>query len=256
MQSRYNYCADAVRALSMPATLPTAGSQPVSQVRPPYRLDFWAMAGTATRENRCGLWLCVHWNIHALAAGSLRGWQLSGYSDKPVPSAEKGVTGERIRISRMLSRAVNRLHDTRDQVLAPAITKELAVFWATLLPYHHKQAEKSGLERCHLEAALNIKPGIRLGIIDALLVHKMAASCRWCFIVAGDTSGVKYELQITSNSLKNYRKRWTLKRSDETHGRSEEGDNPQSNGKLKQLVRLTRYTRTEMYTGRCGFRST
>ena len=49
-----------------------------------------------------------------------------------------------------------------------------------ITPYHHKQAEKSGLERCHLEAALNIKPGHTLGIIDALLVHKMAG-----FIVVG-----------------------------------------------------------------------
>ncbi|EKD3234017.1 TPA: hypothetical protein N1270_003779 [Escherichia coli] len=43
-----------------------------------------------------------------------------------------------------------------------------------ITPDHHKQAEKSGLERCHLETALNIKPGHTLGIIDALLVHKMA----------------------------------------------------------------------------------
>nr|QBM91429.1 hypothetical protein NNIBIDOC_00099 [Salmonella sp.] len=50
--------------------------------------------------------------------------------------------------------------------------KELAVFWATLLRRSsHKQAEKKWLGRCRNEAALNIKPGHTLGIIDALLVH-------------------------------------------------------------------------------------
>ncbi|EBX2800848.1 hypothetical protein DRL70_23450 [Salmonella enterica subsp. enterica serovar Bareilly] len=43
-----------------------------------------------------------------------------------------------------------------------------------ITPDHHKQAEKSGLERCHLETALNIKPGHTLGVIDAMLVHEMA----------------------------------------------------------------------------------
>ncbi|HCB3003846.1 TPA: hypothetical protein ACNCEM_005614, partial [Escherichia coli] len=56
-----------------------------------------------------------------------------------------------------------------------------------ITPYHHKQAEKSGLERCHLEAALNIKPGHTLGIIDALLVHKMARALL-SLVDAGDTS--------------------------------------------------------------------
>ncbi|MFR0650852.1 hypothetical protein [Escherichia coli] len=56
-----------------------------------------------------------------------------------------------------------------------------------ITPDHHKQAEKSGLERCHLETALNIKPGHTLGIIDALLVHKMARALL-PLVDAGDTS--------------------------------------------------------------------
>ncbi|ECU6566093.1 hypothetical protein A4R51_24700, partial [Salmonella enterica subsp. enterica serovar Johannesburg] len=97
--------------------------------------------------------------------------------DSSVPAPGKGVTGERIRIKPHVYRElVNRLHDT---AIKSAGTQQLRerisrVLGDVITPDHHKQAEKSGLERCHLEAALNIKPGHTLGIIDALLVHKMA----------------------------------------------------------------------------------
>ncbi|EFD0714807.1 dTDP-6-deoxy-L-hexose 3-O-methyltransferase [Escherichia coli] len=97
--------------------------------------------------------------------------------DSSVPAPGKGVTGERIRIKPHVYRElVNRLHDT---AIKSAGTQQLRerisrVLGDVITPDHHKQAEKSGLERCHLEAALNIKPGHTLGIIDALLVHRMA----------------------------------------------------------------------------------
>ncbi len=77
----------------------------------------------------------------------------------------------------------------RSSVLAPSnYEKRISrVLGDVITPYHHKQAEKSGLERCHLEAALNIKPGHTLGIIDALLVHKMAGALL-SLVDAGDTS--------------------------------------------------------------------
>lgn len=97
--------------------------------------------------------------------------------DSCLPAPGKGVTGERIRIKPHVYRElVNRLHDT---AIKSAGTQQLRerisrVLGDVITPDHHKQAEKSGLERCHLEAALNIKPGHTLGIIDALLVHRMA----------------------------------------------------------------------------------
>ncbi|MEL3634798.1 hypothetical protein R9T42_01470, partial [Escherichia coli] len=71
---------------------------------------------------------------------------------------------------------VNRLHDTAIKCAGTQQLRERIsrVLGDVITPDHHKQAEKSGLERCRLEAALNIKPGHTLGIIDALLVHKMA----------------------------------------------------------------------------------
>ncbi|HAL2157186.1 TPA: dTDP-6-deoxy-L-hexose 3-O-methyltransferase [Escherichia coli] len=99
------------------------------------------------------------------------------YPDSCLPAPGKGVTGERIRIKPHVYRElVNRLHDT---AIKSAGTQQLRerisrVLGDAITPDHHKQAEKSGLERCHLEAALNIKPGHTLGIIDALLVHRMA----------------------------------------------------------------------------------
>lgn len=92
--------------------------------------------------------------------------------DSSVPTPGKGVTGERIRIKPHVYRElVNRLHDTAIKCAGTQQLRERIsrVLGDVITPYHHKQAEKSGLERCHLEAALNIKPGHTLGIIDALL---------------------------------------------------------------------------------------
>ena len=97
--------------------------------------------------------------------------------DSSVPAPGKGVTGERIRIKPHVYRElVNRIHDTAIKCAGTQQLREKIsrVLGDVITPDHHKQAEKSGLERCHLEAALNIKPGHTLGIIDALLVHKMA----------------------------------------------------------------------------------
>lgn len=97
--------------------------------------------------------------------------------DSSVPAPGKGVTGERIRIKPHVYRElVNRLHDTAIKCAGTQQLRERIsrVLGDVITPDHHKQAEKSDLERCHLEAALNIKPGHTLGIIDALLVHKMA----------------------------------------------------------------------------------
>ncbi|MCC4175029.1 hypothetical protein [Escherichia coli] len=107
-----------------------------------------------------------------------------------VPAPGKGVTGERIRIKPHVYRElVNRLHDTAIKCAGTQQLRERIsrVLGDVITPYHHKQAEKSGLERPHLEAALNIKPGHTLGIIDALLVHKMARALL-SLVDAGDTS--------------------------------------------------------------------
>lgn len=97
--------------------------------------------------------------------------------DSSVPAKGKGVPGERIRIKPHVYRElVNRLHDIAVKCAGTQQLRERIsrVLGDVITPDHHKQAEKSDLERCHLEAALNIKPGHTLGIIDALLVHKMA----------------------------------------------------------------------------------
>ncbi len=110
--------------------------------------------------------------------------------DSSVPGLGKGVTGERIRIKPHVYRElVNRLHDTAIKCAGTQQLRERIsrVLGDVITPDHHKQAEKSGLERCHLEAALNIKPGHTLGIIDALLVHKMARALL-PLVDAGDTS--------------------------------------------------------------------
>ncbi|WP_032195560.1 hypothetical protein [Escherichia coli] len=110
--------------------------------------------------------------------------------DSSVPTPGKGVTGERIRIKPHVYRElVNRLHDTAIKCAGTQQLRERIsrVLGDVITPYHHKQAEKSGLERGHLEAALNIKPGHTLGIIDALLVHKMARALL-SLVDAGDTS--------------------------------------------------------------------
>lgn len=115
----------------------------------------------------------MHWLRVAYEAGN--------YPDIPDSSAQApgkgGFPGERIRIKPHVYRElVNRLRDTAVKYAATQQLRERIsyVLDDVITPDHHKQAEKSGLERCRLEAALNIKPGHTLGIIDALLVHKMA----------------------------------------------------------------------------------
>ncbi|HFV4214007.1 TPA: hypothetical protein ACH9LI_004754 [Escherichia coli] len=114
----------------------------------------------------------MHWLRVAYEAGNY-----PDIPDSSVPAPGKGVTGERIRIKPHVYRElVNRLHDTAIKCAGTQQLRERIsrVLGDVITPDHHKQAEKSDLERCHLEAALNIKPGHTLGIIDALLVHKMA----------------------------------------------------------------------------------
>lgn len=127
----------------------------------------------------------MHWLRVAYEAGNY-----PDIPDSSVPAPGKGVTGERIRIKPHVYRElVNRLHDTAIKCAGTQQLRERIsrVLGDVITPYHHKQAEKSGLERCHLEAALNIKPGHTLGIIDALLVHKMARALL-SLVDAGDTS--------------------------------------------------------------------
>lgn len=127
----------------------------------------------------------MHWLRVAYEAGNY-----PDIPDSSVPAPGKGVTGERIRIKPHVYRElVNRLHDTAIKCAGTQQLRERIsrVLGDVITPYHHKQAEKSGLERCHLEAALNIKPGHTLGIIDALLVHKMARALL-PLVDAGDTS--------------------------------------------------------------------
>ncbi|MEW1002704.1 hypothetical protein AB0Z92_17505 [Escherichia coli] len=143
-----------------------------------YRLSFeqWLERQRGKIDVDCG---CVsvetfmHWLRVAYEAGN--------YPDIPDSSAQApgkgGFPGERIRIKPHIYRElVNRLHDTAikcagTQQLRERISRVLGEF---ITPDRHKQAEKSGLERSHLEAALNIKPGHTLGVIDAMLVHEMA----------------------------------------------------------------------------------
>lgn len=175
--NRYNYCADAVKGVEYAChAAMLQGSQPVSQSKT-YRLDFgqWLEQQRGKIDVDCG---CVstetfmHWLRVAYEAGNY-----PDIPDSSVPAPGKGVTGERIRIKPHVYRElVNRLHDTAIKCAGTQQLRERIsrVLGDVITPYHHKQAEKSGLERCHLEAALNIKPGHTLGIIDALLVHKMA----------------------------------------------------------------------------------
>ncbi|EFF5152258.1 hypothetical protein B4S56_000239 [Escherichia coli] len=160
------------------------GSEPVSQA---YKLP--PMSSNAVND--------AAWKLHNMLTehGPLNGCQFNNlkecfyealkvamrnYPDIPdssVPAPGKGVTGERIRIKPHVYRElVNRLHDTAIKCAGTQQLRERIsrVLGDVITPDHHKQVEKSGLERCHLEAALNIKPGHTLGIIDALLVHKMA----------------------------------------------------------------------------------
>lgn len=114
----------------------------------------------------------MHWLRVAYEAGNY-----PDIPDSSVSAPAKGVIGGRIRIKPHVYRElVNRLHDTAIKCAGTQQLRERisCVLGDVITPDHHKQAEKSGLERCHLEAALNIKPGHTLGIIDALLVHKMA----------------------------------------------------------------------------------
>ncbi|HAK2747251.1 TPA: hypothetical protein H1867_004378 [Salmonella enterica] len=115
----------------------------------------------------------MHWLRVAYEAGN--------YPDIPDSSAQVpgkgGFPGERIRIKPHVYRElVNRLHDTAIKCAGTQQLRERIsrVLGEVITPDRHKQAEKSGLERSHLEAALNIKPGHTLGVIDAMLVHEMA----------------------------------------------------------------------------------
>ncbi|MCH6419019.1 hypothetical protein MMN51_11795 [Escherichia coli] len=115
----------------------------------------------------------MHWLRVAYEAGN--------YPDIPDSSAQApgkgGFPGERIRIKPHVYRElVNRLHDTAIKCAGTQQLRERIsrVLGEVITPDRHKQAEKSGLERSHLEAALNIKPGHTLGVIDAMLVHEMA----------------------------------------------------------------------------------
>ncbi|EJA7504235.1 TPA: hypothetical protein P7T01_002516 [Escherichia coli] len=188
--NRYNYCADAVKGVEYAChAAMLQGSQPVSQSKT-YRLDFgqWLEQQRGKIDVDCG---CVstetfmHWLRVAYEAGNY-----PDIPDSSVPAPGKGVTGERIRIKPHVYRElVNRLHDTAIKCAGTQQLRERIsrVLGDVITPHHHKQAEKSGLERCHLEAALNIKPGHTLGIIDALLVHKMARALL-SLVDAGDTS--------------------------------------------------------------------
>lgn len=115
----------------------------------------------------------MHWLRVAYEAGN--------YPDIPDSSAQApgkgGFPGERIRIKPHVYRElVNRLHDTAIKCAGTQQLRERIsrVLGEVITPDRHKQAEKSGLERSHLEAALNIKPGHTLGVIDTMLVHEMA----------------------------------------------------------------------------------
>lgn len=148
-----------------------------------YKLDFeqWLEQQRGKIDVDCG---CVstetfmHWLRVAYEAGNYPDIpDIPDIPDSSVQEPGKSVHGERIRIKPHVYRElVNRLHDTAIKCAGTQQLRERIsrVLGDVITPDHHKQAEKSGLERCHLEAALNIKPGHTLGIIDALLVHKMA----------------------------------------------------------------------------------
>ncbi|HCP2285766.1 TPA: dTDP-6-deoxy-L-hexose 3-O-methyltransferase [Escherichia coli] len=199
--NRYNYCADAVKGVEdacRAVSYSQADNQPASgnQAAESNRGNEWT--GNPDIDNAIIMLdridtaeSCDDDRIEAVKAVLRR---LAGnYPDIPdssVPAPGKGVTGERIRIKPHVYRElVNRLHDTAIKCAGTQQLRERIsrVLGDVITPYHHKQAEKSGLERCHLEAALNIKPGHTLGIIDALLVHKMARALL-SLVDAGDTS--------------------------------------------------------------------
>ncbi|MFZ4309676.1 hypothetical protein [Escherichia coli] len=199
--NRYNYCADAVKGVEdacRAVSYSQADNQPASgnQAAESNRGNEWT--GNPDIDNAIimldridTLENCDDDRIEAVKAVLRR---LAGnYPDIPdssVPGPGKGVTGERIRIKPHVYRElVNRLHDTAIKCAGTQQLRERIsrVLGDVITPDHHKQAEKSGLERCHLEAALNIKPGHTLGIIDALLVHKMARALL-PLVDAGDTS--------------------------------------------------------------------
>ncbi|MEI4037682.1 dTDP-6-deoxy-L-hexose 3-O-methyltransferase [Salmonella enterica] len=199
--NRYNYCADAVKGVEdacRAVSYSQADNQPASgnQAAESNRDNEWT--GNPDIDNAIimldridTLENCDDDRIEAVKAVLRR---LAGNSpvtpDSSVPAPGKGVTGERIRIKPHVYRElVNRLHDTAIKCAGTQQLRERIsrVLGDVITPDHHKQAEKSGLERCHLEAALNIKPGHTLGIIDALLVHKMARALL-PLVDAGDTS--------------------------------------------------------------------
>lgn len=199
--NRYNYCADAVKGVEdacRAVSYSQADNQPASgnQAAESNRGNEWT--GNPDIDNAIIMLdridtaeSCDDDRIEAVKAVLRR---LAGnYPDIPdssVPAPGKGVTGERIRIKPHVYRElVNRLHDTAIKCAGTQQLRERIsrVLGDVITPDHHKQAEKSGLERCHLEAALNIKPGHTLGIIDALLVHKMARALL-PLVDAGDTS--------------------------------------------------------------------
>lgn len=186
--NHYNYCADAVKGVEdacRAVSYSQADNQPASgnQAAESNRGNEWT--GNPDIDNAIIMLdridtaeSCDDDRIEAVKAVLRR---LAGnYPDIPdssVPAPGKGVTGERIRIKPHVYRElVNRLHDTAVKCAGTQQLRERIsrVLGDVITPDHHKQAEKSDLERCHLEAALNIKPGHTLGIIDALLVHKMA----------------------------------------------------------------------------------
>lgn len=114
----------------------------------------------------------MHWLRVAYEAGNH-----PDIPDSSEAAPGKGVHGEPIRIKPHVYRElVNRLHDTAIKCAGTQQLRERIsrVLGEVITPDRHKQAEKSGLERSHLEAALNIKPGHTLGVIDAMLVHEMA----------------------------------------------------------------------------------
>ncbi|HAJ7973672.1 TPA: dTDP-6-deoxy-L-hexose 3-O-methyltransferase [Escherichia coli] len=199
--NRYNYCADAVKGVEdacRAVSYSQADNQPASgnQAAESNRDNEWT--GNPDIDNAIIMLdridtaeSCDDDRIEAVKAVLRR---LAGnYPDIPdssVPAPGKGVTGERIRIKPHVYRElVNRLHDTAVKCAGTQQLRERIsrVLGDVITPDHHKQAEKSDLERCHLEAALNIKPGHTLGIIDALLVHKMARALL-PLVDAGDTS--------------------------------------------------------------------
>ncbi len=112
----------------------------------------------------------MHWLRVAYESGN--------YPDSSVLSAEERASPVNVSaLSRMfIANWLTVSTIQRSSVLGTQQLREKIsrVLGEVITPDRHKQAEKSGLERSHLEAALNIKPGHTLGVIDAMLVHEMA----------------------------------------------------------------------------------